>query len=436
MNRHRNAFTLIELLVVIAIIAVLIALLLPAVQAAREAARRSQCVNNLKQIGLAMHNYHDVNGSFPIDRCLFSASLVPVPYSYSGLAAILPYLEQSNVYASINFSLPEANPPAGGGTPNSSDGDPAGESDRVLDDHLYVPLPLREPAVPVGMGGANNYSLSEGSDIVYLYGATDPTGSQAGQPPPNGPFFPNTVYKLAQFTDGTSNSILTAERLLGDFSNSIATDLRDVFGAGESGLADGRLHWVPGDQLPGPLIAGRLEQWDAVDLGRRNVRDLLESRFPTQQAGLLLLFFSKPPRPDGRQQSPRGSKHQVRRRLGPLCQELDQPPDLVGAGLNQWRRGDQFGQLLIASPPSRPEPHMPARAFATIDPMRPLRQCRPAGRMKISRFSIMRLGIQEFRGVETTNKFSVGAICQDTGPWGIQTPIKLSVGAICQDIGC
>jgi prepilin-type N-terminal cleavage/methylation domain-containing protein/prepilin-type processing-associated H-X9-DG protein len=231
MNRHRNAFTLIELLVVIAIIAVLIALLLPAVQAAREAARRTQCVNNLKQIGLAMQNYHDVNGSFPIDRCLFSSSLVPVPYSYSGLAAILPYLEQSNVYGSINFSLPEANPPAGGGTPNSSTAIQPGNQTAFSTTISTFLCPSESQAVPAGMGGANNYSLSEGSDIVYLYGATDPTGSQTGQPPPNGPFFPNMVYKLAQFTDGTSNSILTAERLLGDFSNSIATDLRDVFGA-------------------------------------------------------------------------------------------------------------------------------------------------------------------------------------------------------------
>ena len=65
-SSRRRGFTLIELLVVIAIIGVLIGLLLPAVQAAREAARRAQCINNLKQLGLAMHNYHDVNGSFPL----------------------------------------------------------------------------------------------------------------------------------------------------------------------------------------------------------------------------------------------------------------------------------------------------------------------------------------------------------------------------------
>src|SRR6516165_3294181 len=100
----RRVFTLIELLVVIAIIAVLIALLLPAVQSAREAARRAQCVNNLKQLGLAVHNYVSQVGSFP-------ASLVPnttvinvgwLDYE-CWTAAILPHLEQSPLYNALNF---------------------------------------------------------------------------------------------------------------------------------------------------------------------------------------------------------------------------------------------------------------------------------------------------------------------------------------------
>src|SRR5436190_7695238 len=95
--RKRRAFTLIELLVVIAIIAVLIALLLPAVQQAREAARRSQCKNNLKQFGLAMHNYHDTYKVFP------SAS---GGNGFSPHARILPYMDQAPLYNTLNFQTP------------------------------------------------------------------------------------------------------------------------------------------------------------------------------------------------------------------------------------------------------------------------------------------------------------------------------------------
>ena len=115
----QSGFTLIELLVVIAIIAVLIALLLPAVQSAREAARRMQCVNNLKQIGIALHNYHGALGSFPSAGiiapmtnywvcCATGPNMPTWPghYRYSTLVQIMPFLEQGNAFNGMNFNIP------------------------------------------------------------------------------------------------------------------------------------------------------------------------------------------------------------------------------------------------------------------------------------------------------------------------------------------
>src|SRR5215216_1827716 len=109
MSRSRRGFTLIELLVVIAIIGVLIALLLPAVQAAREAARRSQCVNNLKQIGLAVHNYLSTNqDTMPPVFVDFAQDINPVKHvaqTHSIHARLLPYMEQVQTYNSLNFDV-------------------------------------------------------------------------------------------------------------------------------------------------------------------------------------------------------------------------------------------------------------------------------------------------------------------------------------------
>jgi len=104
--RVRRGFTLIELLVVIAIIAILIALLLPAVQQAREAARRTQCKNNLKQMALACHNYHDTHSMFPLNRDMTNWGNGPNHSNFSWIAMALPYFEQQSLYQSINFSVP------------------------------------------------------------------------------------------------------------------------------------------------------------------------------------------------------------------------------------------------------------------------------------------------------------------------------------------
>ena len=104
-RQRRTAFTLIELLVVIAIIAILIALLLPAVQQAREAARRTQCKNNLKQIGLAMHNYHDTFSVFP-PGIVNIRGCVPTnaTHLWGGMTFLLPQMEQAPLYNSLNVN--------------------------------------------------------------------------------------------------------------------------------------------------------------------------------------------------------------------------------------------------------------------------------------------------------------------------------------------
>src|SRR6187399_2611271 len=113
LNSRRRGFTLIELLVVIAIIAVLIALLLPAVQQAREAARRTQCKNNLKQIGLALHNFHDTFLHFPVGEANDDNN------QWGWTAFLLPYFDQANTYMALNDGTVNAiwvPPNLGGGT--------------------------------------------------------------------------------------------------------------------------------------------------------------------------------------------------------------------------------------------------------------------------------------------------------------------------------
>lgn len=190
-TEQRDGFTLVELLVVIAIIGILVGLLLPAVQAAREAARRMSCSNNLKQMGLALHNYHDAFRAFPSGG-LYARDVASV--SWSAQARILPQLEQANLQNLIDWNLPyrlqghvarfrvpvyicpsEVNDRE---RPSPKDHDP---------NFTYYPL---------------NYAGNFGTWLVY-----DPRNGRTG----DGIFAPNRRVRMGSISDGTSNTIAFAE---------------------------------------------------------------------------------------------------------------------------------------------------------------------------------------------------------------------------------
>ena len=201
----KRGFTLVELLVVIAIIGILIALLLPAVQAAREAARRSQCTNNLKQLGLALHNYHDSQKVFPY-RKGGSSSCNTVSTSYgnrrdgnctrkSGFIPVLAYLEQVAMFDRIR-----AGEPTNGIRPDG----PAGwEGWPVWDDspdNLFCPS---DNGIPNRTGPYNSYAFCIGDQVENIRDASQVRGM----------FATNTTYSTADIIDGTSNTIAMSERL-------------------------------------------------------------------------------------------------------------------------------------------------------------------------------------------------------------------------------
>jgi prepilin-type N-terminal cleavage/methylation domain-containing protein/prepilin-type processing-associated H-X9-DG protein len=193
MRRPRHAFTLIELLVVIAIIAILIGLLVPAVQKVRDAAARIQCQNNLHQIGLACHNYHDANQSLP-PGYYATAQYPDTAPGWGWGAFLLPYLEQDNVYRLIDFNVPVQYSPAAQSVVKAylCPADSPPQTAFTLTDAMLTPLCAVAPS---------SYAATVGPDA-------DEADAVSG----SGVFYRNSHVRLTDITDGTSQTVMIGDR--------------------------------------------------------------------------------------------------------------------------------------------------------------------------------------------------------------------------------
>ncbi|QGQ23513.1 DUF1559 domain-containing protein [Gimesia benthica] len=200
LTKQRRGFTLIELLVVIAIIAILIALLLPAVQQAREAARRSTCKNNLKQIGLALHNYHDTHRTFPqmeVESRRTAADDIPTESYLAWSTMILPFMDQTPLYNKINMDAPWRLPT--GGNPLQ-----LAIAKTVLPAFNCPSDPMEGINSNIGSWGKSNYpAIHSPCDINPANGRGRCYSSAWNH---------HTAKRLRDITDGASNTILIGER--------------------------------------------------------------------------------------------------------------------------------------------------------------------------------------------------------------------------------
>ena len=209
MRPSRRGFTLIELLVVIAIIAILIALLLPAVQQARESARRSQCKNNLKQFGLALHNYHEAHNTLPMGNG---------GNRFAPHAALLPYMDQAPLFNKVNFNVRPTH---------------ANNAAIYISPVVLFVCPSDANQLPAGLGAArNNYWTNVGTTVLNGAPGVNPGDRNYGMLPQNGAFTTGRCLGLNELVDGVSTTILMSEKRTGDGSNGISTPETDHFQPG------------------------------------------------------------------------------------------------------------------------------------------------------------------------------------------------------------
>jgi len=239
----RPAFTLVELLVVIAIIGILIALLLPAVQAAREAARRSQCANNMKQLGLAHHNYHNVHNTFTYGR--------GGPYQtrrWGGNLAILPYLELQALYSVITGNQKALNPTQYNYSVNAPEFTTPQPAFRCPSDSYSWDGSISQLTFPTA---TTNYLYSAGDTIFQAGGlrstaVVEPVNATSGPRPTRGIFAYHACTKISDIRDGTSNTIMMAEHVVASFITGRKPSPRLVEGVAHNTATEQQLSTNPG----------------------------------------------------------------------------------------------------------------------------------------------------------------------------------------------
>jgi prepilin-type N-terminal cleavage/methylation domain-containing protein/prepilin-type processing-associated H-X9-DG protein len=282
--RSQRAFTLVELLVVIAIIGVLVAILLPAVQAARESARRNQCTNNLKQLGIALHNHCAAKQAFPHGRGR------PFPYVFSVHAYLLPYMEGEILHDLIDYSSPPLTFGANSGAKNAQ-----AANTRVS---MFL-CPSDVGAIPDEPFGPNNYVANVGSGTV-----------QAGSlKVSDGPFFDGSKVSFKKLTDGSSKTAAFSESTLGNGKQSTGTvpfeaefEVLELTGSsdttsdtckpGSSGTWNGKrgAKWINGhygDTLYNHFYTPNAQEWDCGNASHNKAITSARSRHP---GGVMMLY--------------------------------------------------------------------------------------------------------------------------------------------------